>query len=85
MERSSRVLQHGNPKIWFFFFQKKFKIQILTFDEELKSFTGVIPTLQLLCVVFFTYLISLVPFVFNYVFEYLLIESYYAFLSNLNL
>ena len=22
MERSSRVLQHGNPKIWFFFFKK---------------------------------------------------------------
>ena len=36
MERSSRVLQHGNPKIWFFF-SKKFEIQILTFDKELKS------------------------------------------------
>ena len=35
MERSSRVLHHGNPKIWFF--SKKFEIQILTFDEELKS------------------------------------------------
>ena len=35
MERSSRVLQHGNPKI--VFFSKKFKIRILTFDEELKS------------------------------------------------
>ena len=23
MERSSRVVQHGNPKIWFFFFFKK--------------------------------------------------------------
>ena len=35
MERSSRVLQHENPpKI---FFSKKFKIRILTFDEELKS------------------------------------------------
>ena len=36
MERSSRVVQHGNPKIWFFV-SKKFKIRILTFDEELKS------------------------------------------------
>ena len=36
MERSSRVLRHRNPKIWFFF-SKKFEIQILTFDEELKS------------------------------------------------
>ena len=36
MERSSRVLRHGNPKIWFFF-SKKFEIRILTFDEELKS------------------------------------------------
>ena len=36
MERSSWVLHHGNPKIWFFF-SKKFEIRILTFDEELKS------------------------------------------------
>ena len=36
IERSSRVLHHGNPKIWFFFF-KKFEIRNLTFDEELKS------------------------------------------------
>ena len=36
MEWSSRVLHHGNPKIWFFF-SKKFEIRILTFDEELKS------------------------------------------------
>ena len=35
MERSSRVLHHGNPKIGFFFL--KFEIRILTFDEELKS------------------------------------------------
>ena len=35
MERSSRVLQHGNPKIWFFFL--KFEIRILTCAEELKS------------------------------------------------
>ena len=35
MKWSSRVLHHGNPKIWFF--SKKFEIRILTFDEELKS------------------------------------------------
>ena len=34
MERSSRVLHHGNPKIWFFFFKK---VRNLTYDEELKS------------------------------------------------
>ena len=36
MERSSRVQQHGNPKKGFFI-SKKFEIQILTFDEKLKS------------------------------------------------
>ena len=36
MERSSRVLHDGKPKIWFFF-SKKFEIWILTCDEELKS------------------------------------------------
>ena len=36
MERSSRVLQHENPKIWFFF-SKKFEIRILTCAEVLKS------------------------------------------------
>ena len=30
MERSSRVLQHVNPKIWFFFFSKKFVWLVLT-------------------------------------------------------
>ena len=35
MERLSRVLHHGNPKIWFFYL--KFEIRILTLDEELKS------------------------------------------------
>ena len=35
MERSWRVLQHGNQKIWIF--SKKLEIRILTFDEELKS------------------------------------------------
>ena len=33
MERSSRVLHHGIPKIWIFFK----KVRNLTFDEELKS------------------------------------------------
>ena len=41
-ERSSRVLQHGNQTIWFFFFfQKSSKLNstcILTCAEELKSF-----------------------------------------------
>ena len=36
MERFSRVLQHGNPKIWFFS-SRKFEIRILTCAEELKS------------------------------------------------
>ena len=47
MERSSRVLQYGNPKIWFFF-SKNFEIRILTFDEKLKSpisFVNIGPTL----------------------------------------
>ena len=34
MERTSRVLHHGNPKIWFFFFKK---VRNLFFDEELKT------------------------------------------------
>ena len=36
MERSSRVLHHGNPKN-LIFLSKKFEIRILTFDKELKS------------------------------------------------
>ena len=36
MEKSSRIIHHGNPKNWFFF-SKKFEIRILTLDEELKS------------------------------------------------
>ena len=36
MERFSRVLHNGNPKIWIFF-PKKFKILNLTLGEELKS------------------------------------------------
>ena len=40
MESSSRVLQHGNQKIWFFFKQslKLNSTCILTCAEELKSF-----------------------------------------------
>ena len=34
MERSLRVLHHGNQKIWLFFFKK---VRNFTFDEELKS------------------------------------------------
>ena len=41
MERSSRVLQHGNQKKIYFFFHKSLKLNstcILTCAEELKSF-----------------------------------------------
>ena len=44
MERSSRVLHHGNPKIWFFF-SKKFKIRILTKSWNHLSFVNISPTL----------------------------------------
>ena len=44
MERSSRVLQHGNPKIWFFF-SKKFEIRILTKSWNHLSFVSISPTL----------------------------------------
>ena len=46
MERSSRVLHHGNPQIRFFF-SKNFQIRILTCGEELKSpsFVNICPTL----------------------------------------
>ena len=36
MESFSQVLHHGNQKLDFFF-NKKFEIRILTYDEELKS------------------------------------------------
>ena len=36
IERSSRELHDANPKIWIFFFQKKFEIRILTCAEEVK-------------------------------------------------
>ena len=46
MERSSRVLHHGNPKFWFFF-SKKFEIRILTFTKSWNhlSFVNISPTL----------------------------------------
>ena len=44
MERSSRVLHHGNPKIWFFF-QKKFEFWFLTKSWNHLSFVNVSPTL----------------------------------------
>ena len=47
MERSSRVLHHGNPKIWFFFLQKtsKFEIWLLTKSWNHLSFVNISPTL----------------------------------------
>ena len=47
MERSSRVLHHGNQKIWFFFFQKssKFKFWLLTKSWNHRSFFNISPTL----------------------------------------
>ena len=45
MERSSRVLQHGNPKIVFFFSSKKFEIRILTKSWNHLSFVNISPTL----------------------------------------
>ena len=47
MERSSRVLRHGNPKIWFFFFQKssKFEFWLLTKSWNHLSFVNISPTL----------------------------------------
>ena len=47
MERSSWVLQHGNPKIWFFFFSKKFEIKfwLVTKSWNYLSFVNISPTL----------------------------------------
>ena len=47
MERSSWVLHHGNPKIWFFFFQKssKFEFWLLTKSWNHLSFFNISPTL----------------------------------------
>ena len=46
MERSSRVLQHGNPKIWFFFQKRlKFEIWLLTKSWNHLSLVDISPTL----------------------------------------
>ena len=47
MERSSRVLHHGIPKICFFFFQKssKFEFWLLTKSWNHLSFVNISPTL----------------------------------------
>ena len=47
MERSSRVLHHGNLKIWFFYFQKslKFDFRLLTKSWNHLSFVNISPTL----------------------------------------
>ena len=46
MERSSRVLQHGNPKIWFFF-SKTFEIEFWYVPKSWNhhSFVNISPTL----------------------------------------
>ena len=45
MERSSRVLHHGNPKIWFFFISSKFEFWLLTNSWNQLSFVNISPTL----------------------------------------
>ena len=47
IKRSSRVLQHGNHKIWFFFFQKssKFEFWIVMMSWNHLSFVNISPTL----------------------------------------
>ena len=46
MERSSRVLHHGNPKIWFFFQKSsKFEFWLLTKSWNHHSFVNISPTL----------------------------------------
>ena len=46
MERSSRVLHHGNPKIWFFFQKSsKFEFLLLTKSWNHLSFVNISPTL----------------------------------------
>ena len=48
MERSSRVLQHGKPKIWFFFQKSsKFEFWLLTKNWNHLSFVNVSPTLAI--------------------------------------
>ena len=46
MERSSRVLQHGNPKIWFFFQKSlKFEFWLVLKNWNHLSFVNISPTL----------------------------------------
>ena len=46
MVRSSRVVQHGNPKIWFFFQKSsKFEFWLLTKSWNHLSFVNISPTL----------------------------------------
>ena len=46
MERFSRVLQHGNPKIWFFFQKSsKFEFWLVTMSWNHLSFVNISPTL----------------------------------------
>ena len=47
MERFSLVIHHGNPKIWFFFYQKssKFEFWLLTKCWDHLSFVNISPTL----------------------------------------
>ena len=47
MERSSRVLQHGNSKIWFFSFQRssKFEFWLVTMTWNHHSFVNISPTI----------------------------------------
>ena len=48
MERSSRVLQHGNPKIWFFFQKSsKFEFWLVLKCWNRLSFVNISPTLVL--------------------------------------
>ena len=45
MERSSRVLHHGNLLIWFFFFKLKFEFWLVTKSWNHLSFVNISPTL----------------------------------------
>ena len=48
IERSSRVLHHGNPKIWFFFFfqkNSKFEFWLVTKSWNHLSFVNISPTI----------------------------------------
>ena len=45
MERSLRVLHHGNPEIRFFFFKSKFEFWLVTKSWNHLSFVNISPTL----------------------------------------